>query len=555
MPLVIEPSPGQLSGDAGLLPIRQFDERIGLTQAFAAALDDPRDPDLTEHSFLEMVRSRVYGILAGYEDQNDHDTLRHDPVFKLVADRSPEDDGLASQPTLSRFENAISIQSLKRLRDVFLDQFIASFDTPPRHSVPCNCIEMDLSSLQLQGEPRRCRWHCAVGKVRYDDVDPHSAPGILVYIKPSLTGDESADILHYAGAHPTFPHESTGNQFYSESQFESYRALGHHIARAVFEQSVADMNEDVRPYGEAPSDGRQRRCRSLFASIVRRWFAMPPDFEMAFVESTHGHIDIQEAFREDKRLGRLTFDLYPELESAPEERDPSTKMENEQERTEREQAELHVITQMLQVMENAWLSLNLDVHYAHPLNRVWMDVFHRWTSAATVRRHWPILRSEFARGFVSFCEKQMRLGVVEGVVIEVNKVKLTPRHMRRLCLEFADQWPEERDLKKRLQEKYAWLVYAKNSYPGQQTTQTDALPYGVIHLTELGEKNRLATYDFFVWIRGAYRNSGLGHTAVRTFLNRLPERLGPNFRLRVRLPVSGLIGPGGKLPARSRPVA
>jgi hypothetical protein len=85
-PLVIEPSPGQLSRDAGLLPIHQFDQRIGLTRAFAAALDDPRDLDLTEHSFLEMVRSRVYGILAGYADQNDHDTLRHDPVFKLVAD-------------------------------------------------------------------------------------------------------------------------------------------------------------------------------------------------------------------------------------------------------------------------------------------------------------------------------------------------------------------------------------------------------------------------------------------------------------------------------------
>src|SRR5262245_21662257 len=132
-PIMIEPSPGQLSSDAGLLPIRQFDERIGLTRAFAEALDDPRDPDLTEHTFLEMVRSRVYGILAGYEDQNDHDTLRADPVFKLLADRSPQDDDLASQPTLSRFENAISIKSLKRVRDVFLDQFIASFDTPPRH--------------------------------------------------------------------------------------------------------------------------------------------------------------------------------------------------------------------------------------------------------------------------------------------------------------------------------------------------------------------------------------------------------------------------------------
>jgi hypothetical protein len=113
-PLVIEPSPGQLSGDAGLFPVRQFDQRIGLTRAFAEALNDPRDSNLTEHTFLEMVRSRDYGILAGCPDQNDHSTLRADPVFKLVTDRSPEDEDLASQPTLSRFENAISIQSLKR---------------------------------------------------------------------------------------------------------------------------------------------------------------------------------------------------------------------------------------------------------------------------------------------------------------------------------------------------------------------------------------------------------------------------------------------------------
>jgi hypothetical protein len=154
-PLVIEPSAGQLSSDAGLLPIRQFDERIGLTHAFTAALDDPRDPDLTEHTFLEMVRSRVYGILAGYEDQNDHDTLRADPVFKLVADRSPNDDDLASQPTLSRFENAISIKSLKRLREVFLDQFIASFDAPPRRLT----FDLDAVDDPAHGYQQLTFWH------------------------------------------------------------------------------------------------------------------------------------------------------------------------------------------------------------------------------------------------------------------------------------------------------------------------------------------------------------------------------------------------------------
>ena len=154
-PIVIEPSPGQLSSDAGLLPVRQFDERIGLTRAFADALDDPRDPDLIDHTFLEMVRSRAYGILAGYADQNDHDTLRSDSVLKLVADRSPEDHDLASQPTLSRFENAISIKSLKRLRDVFLDQFIASFDTPPRHLT----FDLDAVDDPAHGHQQLTFWH------------------------------------------------------------------------------------------------------------------------------------------------------------------------------------------------------------------------------------------------------------------------------------------------------------------------------------------------------------------------------------------------------------
>jgi Transposase DDE domain group 1 len=133
LPIVVEPSNVQISSDAGLLPLRQFDQHIGLTRQFAEALDDPRAPKFCDHSYGEMARSRIFGILAGYEDQNDHDALRHDPVFKLIAERSPEGLPLASQPTLSRFENAISIATLKRLRDLFIDQFIASFATPPRH--------------------------------------------------------------------------------------------------------------------------------------------------------------------------------------------------------------------------------------------------------------------------------------------------------------------------------------------------------------------------------------------------------------------------------------
>jgi hypothetical protein len=131
-PVVVEPAEAQLSTDAGLLPIRQFDEQIGLSQRFVEALADPRHQPFVDHTFPEMARMRIYGILADYADQNDHDVLRQDPVFKLIAGRSPDDGDLASQPTLSRFENAIDIPSLWRLRDVFIDQFIASFEETPK---------------------------------------------------------------------------------------------------------------------------------------------------------------------------------------------------------------------------------------------------------------------------------------------------------------------------------------------------------------------------------------------------------------------------------------
>src|SRR5260221_3967461 len=83
--IVIEVVEDYLSSDAGLLPIRQFDEALGLTAQFAAALRDLRHQPFVGHTFAEMTRSRIYGILAGYADQNDHDLMRYDPLFQLLA--------------------------------------------------------------------------------------------------------------------------------------------------------------------------------------------------------------------------------------------------------------------------------------------------------------------------------------------------------------------------------------------------------------------------------------------------------------------------------------
>ena len=130
-PIQVEVSQSPLSSDAGLLIFRQMDERLRYTEQFAQCLGDSRSG--AWHSRLDMVRQRVYGMLANYEDQNDHDTLRSDPIFKIIAGRDPCDPNqdLASQPTLSRFENAVSIADLNRLRELFVTLFLQSFAAPP----------------------------------------------------------------------------------------------------------------------------------------------------------------------------------------------------------------------------------------------------------------------------------------------------------------------------------------------------------------------------------------------------------------------------------------
>ncbi len=152
-PVEVEPALEAMSSDAGLLPIREFDERLGLTEGFAAQLTDARAGGI--HTLLEMVRQRVYGILAGYEDQNDHDSLRQDAVFKLVAGRSPEAHDLASQPTLSRFENAVTAGDLLRLEGWCLEQFVQSFDKPPAQLT----LDIDLFDDPVHGQQQLTFYH------------------------------------------------------------------------------------------------------------------------------------------------------------------------------------------------------------------------------------------------------------------------------------------------------------------------------------------------------------------------------------------------------------
>jgi len=117
---------GSLSSDGGLLLLREVDKKLGLTRRLAECIEDGRDQSKVKVTVREMLCQRIFGIAADYEDCNDHDSLRSDPMLKLAADRDPETgDDLASQPTLSRLENSISPRELMRMENVLLSGFVS----------------------------------------------------------------------------------------------------------------------------------------------------------------------------------------------------------------------------------------------------------------------------------------------------------------------------------------------------------------------------------------------------------------------------------------------
>jgi len=126
---------GQLSSDAGALLLREADRRLQLTGKLAAALHDRRDKSKVTHDLQSMLAQRIFGIALGYEDGNDHQTLRYDPVFALLADHRPNDKPLASPPTLCSFENDRDRASLWRMSAILVDTFIASHDAPPKEII------------------------------------------------------------------------------------------------------------------------------------------------------------------------------------------------------------------------------------------------------------------------------------------------------------------------------------------------------------------------------------------------------------------------------------
>ena len=153
--LTVDFKGGEISSDAGLLLVRQLDERLGFTKGFTGCLDDGRHRSYVQQPLVDIVRQRVYQIIAGYEDANDADSLRADPVLKGVVGRLLSEASLASQPTISRFENMVRAKELYRLSEYLLKFYISSKGSAPRRII----LDIDATDDPVHGQQQLSFFH------------------------------------------------------------------------------------------------------------------------------------------------------------------------------------------------------------------------------------------------------------------------------------------------------------------------------------------------------------------------------------------------------------
>jgi len=189
---------GALSSDFGPMVLRSIDRQIGLTERLANAFQDRRHPSYITHTIRELFAQRTYQVACAYEDGNDANALRSDPMFKLGLDRKPldADNDLASAPTFSRLENAATPQDLFRLAQAFVDHFIASYAKPPQVIV----LDLDHSEDEAHGRQEQIFYnhhygsHCYLPLFIFEGL---SGKLVTAALRPGKrpTGAENAAIV------------------------------------------------------------------------------------------------------------------------------------------------------------------------------------------------------------------------------------------------------------------------------------------------------------------------------------------------------------------------
>ncbi|MBK5966280.1 IS1380 family transposase [Thiocystis minor] len=189
---------GAMSSDFGPLILRGVDLQIGLTERLAQAIGDQRHPAYITHPLRDLITQRIFQIGCGYEDGNDANALRTDPLFKLGVARRPVDQAtdLASGPTFSRLENTVSTKDIYRMAQAFIDQFIATYPEAPAVIV----LDMDHSEDPTHGQQEFSFYnqyyqsHCYLPLFLFEGL---SGKFITAALRPGKrpTGAENAMIL------------------------------------------------------------------------------------------------------------------------------------------------------------------------------------------------------------------------------------------------------------------------------------------------------------------------------------------------------------------------
>ena len=378
-------------------------------------------------------------------------------------------------------------------------------------------IEMDLDLLERKPAGLVSRGHHAIGTIRYDKIDATAGVGTILYIKPSLTGDEPTDVREYAARHPLFPHESTSDQFFDESQFQSYSRLGEHAAWDV-----------LSPARHRAREGFTAVCEELRA----RWMTTPPAMQDFLLRETPGLAELNDLLRSDPELARYDLQLYPELQSLfGYQPDASSAIDR--------RAALHVCGAQLRVMEKVFYALKLDEFHAHPLSRGWMNLFRRWAATATLRELWPALCAGHSRQFLDFVGRHLNLSIEEAWTIEPGggqeAMASVSGEMSRECRAipgyveaFGKALQEAAPLKDTSGIQSGAARWTLRLSPGSRDdahrTGGQLLAVAAATLMREGE------LGLYVWVAPAYRGLGAGSRLVRAALEPLSQSC-PGYRV------------------------
>jgi hypothetical protein len=168
-----------VTSDGGVLLLREIDRKINLTAELTKIIPDPRNQDMIVHSLISMLQQRIYGIALGYEDLNDHATLRNDPALQTAVDRI---EPLASSPTLCRLENRANKKMIFNSNKLMLEKFIESYVVPPSEII----LDFDATEDKVHGHQENRHFHGYYKSHCFLPLHVFCGDQLLVsYLKPS----------------------------------------------------------------------------------------------------------------------------------------------------------------------------------------------------------------------------------------------------------------------------------------------------------------------------------------------------------------------------------